>query len=45
MALSYKYSKGQSLWQLLKCSLQLMTEMRMIILLVIKTHPHVAEKP
>lgn len=43
--LSYKYSKRQSLWQLLKCSFQLVTKMRMIILIVLKTDPHVAEKP
>ena len=43
--LSYKYSKRQSLWQLLKCSFQLVIKMRMIILIVLKTDPHVAEKP
>lgn len=42
--LSYKYSKRQSLWQLLKCSFQLVTKRRMIILLTIKTDPHVAER-
>ena len=42
--LSYKYSKRQSLWQLLKCSFQLVTKRRMIILLTIKTDPHVAKR-
>lgn len=42
--LNYKYSKRQSLWQLLKRSFQLVTKRRMIILLAIKTDPHVAER-
>lgn len=42
--LNYKYSKRQSLWQLLKCSFQLVTKRRMIILLAIKTNPHIAER-
>lgn len=41
---SHKYSKRQSLWLLLKCSFHVMTMMRIIILLIIKNDPHVAEK-